>query len=98
MKKIFLFCFAAVFLTSVSVSAKDLERWRCGSKIIELGAESFKVIENCGEPNSKENVGTSGRKHQVDIEKWVYGPIGGYMYILYFKAGNLSKIESVKES
>ncbi len=98
MKKLLLYCLAAFFLLSAPVNAGENVKWRCGAKIIQLGMHDFEVLENCGEPNSKEEVGSTGdRRLNLVIEKWVYGPVtGGYMYILYFKAGILSKLDSYR--
>ncbi len=97
MKKILFITVLLLLLTATFATAADEDTgWRCGNLLIEQGVQSFEVINNCGEPNSKEVVGhtqagDSGEGGLI-IEKWIYGPEAGYYYILYFSAGVLQKV------
>jgi hypothetical protein len=71
--------------------------FRCGNNLAQIGDHSFKVSQNCGEPILKEVVGytlTEGRRRELKIENWIYGPEGGVYYILVFEGGILAKILS----
>ena len=90
------FAIIAIFLL-VSASTSIAETtFRCGSTIIKNGMLDLEVKKNCGEPQSKEVVGKTSGKLELNIERWVYGPISAYMYVLYFKAGRLEKVESYR--
>lgn len=82
-------------LVTVATSMAETS-FRCGSNIIKKGMLDLEVQKNCGEPQSKEVVGKTTGKTELLIERWVYGPISGYMYILYFKAGKLERVESYR--
>jgi hypothetical protein len=63
---------------------------RCGTRLVQVGDPCVKVLNLCAEPNVKtRESGTS----ELKIEKWVYGPIGGYQYTLTFWDDVLKKIE-----
>ncbi len=96
-----LYILAAVFLLGTIVHAEEnsqIETFRCGSSIINKGTQTFEVAEKCGDPLSKEDVGFTDGALRLKIEKWVYESDGGDMRILYFKAGNLARIETYKPS
>ena len=82
-------------LVSASISVAEAS-FRCGSTIIKNGMLDLEVKKNCGEPQSKEGVGRTSGTRELNIERWVYGPVNGYMYVLYFSAGTLEKIESYR--
>ncbi|VFQ44476.1 DUF2845 domain-containing protein [Desulfoluna butyratoxydans] len=86
----------AAFLLASAVPAVAATSFRCGSTIVKPGMLDVDILNNCGEPSSREIVGKTTGKMELNIERWVYGPISGYMYILYFKAGTLEKIESYR--
>ena len=77
------------------------QTWRCGNLIVDAGVQSFLVLENCGEPLSREVIGYTGgsdsNQAQIIMEKWVYGPDAGYYYFLYFRGGTLDHIETVRQ-
>lgn len=82
---------------AMAASTQLVDSYRCGSKLFNKGAHDFEVAKSCGEPNSKDVVGyTDHDGMRLKIEKWVYGPTGGKMYVLYFKAGILERIESYR--
>mgnify|MGYP003574596617 CR=1 FL=1 len=90
------FAIVAVFLLASAVPAVAATSFRCGSTIVKQGMLDIDILKNCGEPSSREIVGKTTGNLELNIERWVYGPISGYMYILYFKAGKLEKIESYR--
>jgi hypothetical protein len=96
MQKLFLMSLIVMFLFGVSntVNAVDDASFRCGNLFVKKGVSGPVVEYNCGEPVKKEYVGMSERKNT--LEKWYYGPIAGYMYILTLSAGNVLKIESFR--
>jgi hypothetical protein len=85
-----------MFLSGASniVNAADDASFRCGNLFVEKGITGPVVEYNCGEPAKKEYVGMSERK--TTLEKWYYGPMGGYMYILTLSASRVVKIESFR--
>ena len=96
MRKLFLTSLIVLFLFGVlnTVQAADDDSFRCGNLFVKKGITGPVVEYNCGEPVKKEYVGMSERKNT--LEKWYYGPRGGYMYILTLSAGRVVKIESFR--
>jgi hypothetical protein len=92
----------AIFIPLLVLSLKtsvfaDNYEWKCGNLFVGKGIHSFSVIEYCGEPNIKEDVGYLQKKRNTVLkEKWVYGPYSGYYYVIYIKAGLVDKVESIK--
>lgn len=99
MKKFF-YILTAVFFLSLATNAmaetQFIDSYKCSTKIFKKGSHDFEVEKNCGAPVSKDLVGYTDGKVRLKIEKWVYGPRDGKMFVLYFKAGILEKIESYK--
>ena len=100
MKKTLYILALVLFMSTAGLASEPetIDTFRCGSGIVQLGAQSFEVAEKCGGPISKEDVGQTGDTLRLKIEKWVYKSDGGDMRILYFKAGNLERIETYKPS
>ena len=85
---------AAVLVTALGL---DAFAFRCGSKLVREGDSSFVVKASCGEPADREIVGytlTARGKRELKIEKWMYGPKNGRIYILTFEGGVLRDIQS----
>ena len=95
MKKRIAICFLAIFVFSFISSAQA--QFRCYNLFVKEGLHTEQVLEHCGEPVSREVVGTTGGALELVIEKWTYGPDAGMMYILYFKAGILERIDSYRQ-
>ena len=100
MKKLMIFLILAISIGftfyNTTVYATDTQ-WRCSNLFVKAGVHSFKVLEHCGEPKVKEDIGYSGSQNTgVTREKWVYGPYSGYYYVIYIKAGVVEKVESVR--
>jgi hypothetical protein len=73
---------------------------RCGNYLISVGDLKIKVLDKCGEPISKEEIGLDAHKHRRKdkyryLEQWIYEFHDGYYDALTFKAGKLIKIESM---
>lgn len=90
------FAIIAIFLLVFAGTSVAETSFRCGSTIIKKGMLDLEVKKNCGEPQSKEIVGKTSGKLELKIERWVYGPVNAYMYVLYFKAGTLERVESYR--
>lgn len=100
MKKFLPILMIVAFLSvPITAFAKNqvIDSYRCSTKIFKKGDHDFEVEKNCGAPVSKDVVGYTDRAGmKLKIEKWVYGPNNGKMYILYFQAGILERIESYR--
>ena len=85
-----------IIVLTILLAAQTAMALRCGNLFVEPGVTSAEILSNCGEPISKEVLGTGGRSGAIE-ERWTYGPKSGYYYLLYFKAGVLEKVESKKK-
>ncbi|MFC1858288.1 DUF2845 domain-containing protein [Thermodesulfobacteriota bacterium] len=88
--KLVLVCFCSFFIPA---HAQGIT-FKCGSLSVDTGVNSAVVEAQCGEPMKKEELGMTERK--TTLEKWYYGPMGGYYYILSISAGRVVKIERVR--
>jgi hypothetical protein len=82
-------------LTSVSLQAQA-ETMRCGSQLVSLGDRRFEVLQKCGEPAFRDQVGYAlgpNERREYQIEEWVYGPENGMLSILTFEGTRLHAIE-----
>jgi hypothetical protein len=73
---------------------------RCGNYLVSVGDLKIKVLDRCGEPISKEEIGLNSHKHRRGknirfLEQWIYEFHHGYYDVLTFKGGKLVKIESM---
>ena len=68
--------------------------FRCGNLLMDYGIDKLQVLANCGEPVASER---SFIEQYGEVEKLVYGPDAGYYNVLYFFAGKLIKVESIRE-
>jgi hypothetical protein len=94
MRKVSVLIIVVIFLFLLANTASAL---RCGNLFVRTGVKSSDILENCGEPALKEDLGTYGRTGEKK-ERWTYGPHqGGWYYYLYFRAGVLDKIDSKKQ-
>ncbi|MFC1859390.1 DUF2845 domain-containing protein [Thermodesulfobacteriota bacterium] len=96
MKKLILLSIAVIFIlgTVAPVSAIERITYKCANLTVGHGVTSAEVEYRCGAPNRKEDAGMSERK--TTLERWFYGPSGGYIYILTMGAGRVINIERVK--
>ena len=96
MKKEFYFLLTGIFFLVVP---ELVHAFKCG-RLVSAGDPSFKILKNCGEPIAKELIAytlSQDRKRELKMEHWVYGPEGGYYYILIFEGGILTKTMSFHE-
>jgi hypothetical protein len=97
----------AVALSICFASAAHADTLRCGSKLIQPGANQGYVTEHCGAPDSKETFtepvyvrrvdGTTFQSGETSRDVWRYkrGP-GKFPAVLTFEMGVLKKIEFEK--
>lgn len=95
MKKQITICFLVVFVSGFISTAQA--QFRCGNLFVKEGVHTEQVLEHCGEPVTREIVGKTAGALELIIEKWTYGPIAGMMYVLYFKAGVLERVDSYRK-
>ncbi|WP_235827144.1 MULTISPECIES: DUF2845 domain-containing protein [Pseudomonas] len=75
---------------------------RCDRGIIATGALQAEVLEQCGEPDSRQltprHIDPDGypAEGSVTVEHWVYGPSNGMVRELRFIDGRLVDIESTR--
>ena len=70
---------------------------RCGGNMAQVGDYKFEVLDKCGEPDIKEEVGyriDRRGNREMAIEHWIYGPLRGLYYILHFEGATLKRIET----
>lgn len=54
----------------------------------------------CGEPRSRDSlgyrevVGEWGKRYEVEVQEWIYGPWNGMLYFVRFEGNRLSAIQS----
>lgn len=82
-----------VGLSSVSPVSAAM---RCDNFFAKPGVQSEEVLAHCGEPVSKSEGELRGRRGGRAVDKWIYGPEAGFIYILYFSNGVLEEIEEKK--
>ncbi|BAU76588.1 DUF2845 domain-containing protein [Metapseudomonas furukawaii] len=88
---------AAVLLTFALATPAGADTMRCGSRLISLGDRAFEVLQKCGEPAHRDQVGyTLGGydRREFTVEEWVYGPNNGMLSILTFEGNRLVRIET----
>lgn len=72
------------------------ETLRCSNKLVSLGDRSFEVLEKCGEPASRDQVGYkvgAYDKRETRIEEWIYQQGDDTLSILTFEGNRLTGIE-----
>ncbi|MDH4567243.1 DUF2845 domain-containing protein [Pseudomonas sp. BN414] len=73
---------------------------RCNSNLISLDDTTGEVLEKCGEPISRADLGFKEvvdeyyRRNEVRVEEWVYGPRNGMYQFLRFEGNRLRNIDS----
>lgn len=76
---------------------------RCDNGLASEGDSTSEVLEECGEPVSREFLGyrviQSGSKqnNEVAIEEWSYAQKGGMYQFLRFEAGRLVSVTSKRK-
>jgi hypothetical protein len=88
---------AAIACSLFAGSALARDNFRCGSRIVRVGATQAGVLDACGQPDSKavEKVDVrSGNRvvGQTEIARWTY-TISGRTRVLTFDQDKLQSIE-----
>jgi hypothetical protein len=91
-----LFCMALAICLVAQVAAAD-DDFRCGSRIVRVGATQAGVLDACGEPASRvvEKVDVrSGNRvvGQTDVWRWTY-VMNGRTRVLTFDQQKLTSID-----
>lgn len=79
------------------LAAQGDDSMRCGTGLVSTGDRTFQVMEKCGEPAYRDQIGyTAGyyNNRELKLEEWVYGPTNGMLYILSFEGNRLIGIET----
>ena len=67
---------------------------QCGNLIVQEGTNGIEIQAECGEPVAKE-------RYFIDkygeVDKWVYGPDAGYLYVIYLFMGKVVEIEEIQQ-
>lgn len=91
MKKVILA--GLIFILMFCFTFNAWAAFRCGNTSVREGVDSAKVFISCGEPIYKENLPYMDSY----VEKWIYGPLAGYYYIIYFESGKCIKVEEKRQ-
>ncbi|MBT8768681.1 DUF2845 domain-containing protein [Metapseudomonas boanensis] len=73
---------------------------RCNSGLISVDDTVGEVLEKCGEPASRSDLGYKEvvdeyrQRSEVRVEEWVYGPRNGMYQFLRFEGNRLRNIDS----
>ena len=88
-----------VFLFILFAPVSQVEAFRCGTDVINVGDTGFQLLRKCGEPIQRTHVGytvTKDGKREYVIEKWIYGPSGGFYHEVTLEGDRITKIEMVR--
>jgi len=81
------------WLAAGTASAADT--LRCGSQLISVGDRSSEVLQKCGEPAARDDLGykrSVNRREEYPVEEWTYGPNSGMYQYLRFEGNRLVQI------
>ncbi|CDF97447.1 MULTISPECIES: DUF2845 domain-containing protein [unclassified Pseudomonas] len=84
-----------LLLTTAHASAADT--LRCGSQLISVGDRSSEVLQKCGQPVARDDLGykrSVNRREEYPVEEWTYGPNSGMYQFLRFEGNRLVQINS----
>lgn len=79
-------------LSLLPLAHAQADSLRCGSRLVSTGDSSADVLARCGEPRSRDSlgyrevVGEWGKRYEVEVQEWVYGPWNGMLYFVRFEA------------
>ncbi|MDH4580473.1 DUF2845 domain-containing protein [Pseudomonas sp. BN415] len=77
---------------------------RCNSNLISLDDTTSEVLEKCGEPVSRADLGFRevvdryNMRNEVRVEEWIYGPRNGMYQFLRFEGNRLRNISSKRSN
>lgn len=81
-------------------SAQASSTLRCNSNLISLDDTTSEVLDKCGAPISRADLGYRvvvdkyNMRNEVQVEEWVYGPQNGMYQFLRFEGNRLRNISS----
>jgi hypothetical protein len=91
---------ACLPLLLVLGTAEASSTLRCASHLISIDDTVGEVLEKCGEPTSRADLGYREvmdeyrQRTEVRVEEWVYGPRNGMYHFLRFEGNRLRGISS----
>lgn len=89
---------SGILLAGLLLQGAPAEALRCGSDLVDEGDLKHEVLRACGEPLSREFIGTSerpgrgSRENVLLLEEWIF-EINRYYYSLIFEGNRLVRIE-----
>ena len=82
--------FALLVVVSSFAQQRRVSSIKCGTKIVRVGASSFELLQNCGEPDMKEII----EAREETFERWTYNRgTGRFIKIITIRRGKVWKIE-----
>lgn len=90
-------CWFSLGLLLVASQATAADTLRCGSQLISVGDRSSEVLQKCGEPAARDDLGykrSVNRREEYPVEEWTYGPNSGMYQYLRFEGNRLVQITS----
>ena len=93
MKNLFITIIIALALSTNALAAANCMHYK--RAIICVGDNKYKVLDECGEPVSKNTVGEVGSRHnRLNVEEWVY-KYHGKIYVLKIVGDKIKDIKKV---
>lgn len=92
-----LYLMANTLLLATSLAHAD-DTLRCNSALISVHDRMGEVLRKCGEPASRSPQGSVrvndgiGRRLDLPVEEWTYGPNSGMYHYLRFEGDELVRI------
>ncbi|QBZ91866.1 DUF2845 domain-containing protein [Pseudomonas viciae] len=94
MKRRWAFSLGLLLAASQASAANTL---RCGRQLISVGDRASEVLQKCGEPAARDDLGykrSVNRREEYPVEEWTYGPNSGMYQYLRFEQNRLVEITS----
>lgn len=76
---------------------------RCGSSLVSSGSTTQEVLQKCGEPIARDQLGSIlktgiyGERYELQVEEWSYAPRNGMYQFLRFEGGRLVRVDSKRK-
>lgn len=92
----------ALLVALAAATTSQAATMRCDHGIISTGASVAEVLEQCGEPDTRErtpqHIDPDGypAEGSVNVEEWTYGPTNGMVRSLRFIDDRLTEIDSTR--
>ena len=90
-KAILLSTFVILFLF---VTTPTYAVFSCGNLLVQEGTIAEEILVSCGVPVSKERFFL---EKYGDVDKWIYGPDAGYIYVIYLFLGKVVEVEEIQQ-